>query len=47
MLKTKEGRDKIFQWLTGEIMPIGDTYTKKIFIGNLLHEDCLLMRLKI
>lgn len=45
-VKTKEGRDKIFQWLTGEIMPIGDTYTKKIFIGNLLHEDCLLMRLK-
>lgn len=45
-VKTKEGRDKIFQWLTGEIMPIGDTYTKTIIIGNLLHEDCLLMRLK-
>lgn len=45
-VKTKEGRDKVFQWLVGEIMPIGDTYTKKIIIGNLLHEDCLLMRLK-
>lgn len=45
-VKTKEGRDKIFQWFTGEIMPIGDTYTKTIVIGNLLHEDCLLMRLK-
>jgi len=45
-VKTKEGRDKTFQWLTGEIMPIGDTYTKTIIIGNLLHEDCLLMRLK-
>lgn len=45
-VKTKEGRDKVFQWLTGEIMPIGDTYTKTIIIGNLLHEDCLLMRLR-
>lgn len=45
-VKTKEGRDKIFNWLTGEVMPIGDRYTKTIIIGNLLHEDCLLMRLK-
>jgi len=45
-VKTKEGRDKIFNWLTGEVMPIGDTYTKYIIVGNLLHEDCLLMRLR-
>ena len=44
--KTKESRDKTFQWLNGEILPIGDEATKFIVVGNLLHEDCLLMRLK-
>ena len=44
--KTREGRDKTANWLTGEIMPIGDNDTKIIVVGNLLHEDCLLMRLK-
>lgn len=45
-VKTKEGRDKTFDWITGEIIPAGDRNTKIIFLGNLLHEDCLLMRLK-
>ncbi len=45
-VKFREGRDKTFQWLTGEVMPIGDQNTKIIIVGNLLHEDCLLMRLK-
>jgi len=45
--KTKDSRDKTFKWFTGEILPIGDDYTKFIIVGNLLHEDCLLMRLKI
>lgn len=45
-VKTREGRDKTFQWLTGEVFPIGDKTTKIVIIGNLLHEDCLLMRLK-
>lgn len=45
-IKTRESRDKTFQWLTGEILPIGDISTKFIIVGNLLHEDCLLMRLK-
>lgn len=44
--KTKEGRAKTFRWLTGEVMPIGDQSTKLVIVGNLLHEDCLLMRLK-
>lgn len=46
-VKFREGRDKTFQWLTGEVMPIGDQNTKIIIVGNLLHEDCLLMRLKV
>lgn len=45
-VKTREGRNKTFDWFTGEIIPAGDTYTKRIAIGNLLHEDSLLMRLK-
>lgn len=45
-VKTREGRDKTFQWLTGEVLPIGDQETKLMIIGNLLHEDSLLMRLK-
>lgn len=44
--KTREGRDKTYQWLTGEVIPAGDRTTRLIVIGNLLHEDSLLMRLK-
>lgn len=45
-VKTKEGRDKIHQWISGEVIPAGDKNTKIIFVGNLLHEDSLLMRLR-
>lgn len=45
-VKTREGRDKTFQWLVGEVLPIGDQDTKIVIVGNLLHEDSLLMRLK-
>jgi predicted phage terminase large subunit-like protein len=44
--KTREGRDKTYQWLTGEVIPAGDKKTRLIMIGNLLHEDSILMRLK-
>ena len=45
-VKTKEGRNKVHQWISGEVIPAGDKNTKTIFVGNLLHEDSLLMRLK-
>lgn len=45
-VKTKEGRDKTFQWFSGDVFPIGDQNTKFMIVGNLLHEDSLLMRLK-
>lgn len=45
-VKTKEGRDKIFNWISSEIIPAGDLNTRLVFIGNLLHEDSFLMRLK-
>ena len=44
--RTREGRDKTYQWLTSEVIPAGDRETRLIIIGNLLHEDSLLMRLK-
>ncbi len=45
-VKTIEGRNKVFNWLASEVLPGGDLYTQKIVIGNLLHSDSLLMRLK-
>lgn len=45
-VKTMESRDKTYSWLTGEIIPLGDRNTKIAIVGNLLHEDSLLMRLK-
>lgn len=44
--KTREGRDKTYQWLTSEVVPTGDRGTRLVIVGNLLHEDSLLMRIK-
>lgn len=44
--KNKESRDKAFSWFSGEVIPAGDSDTKIIAVGNKLHEDCLMMRLK-
>lgn len=44
--KTRESREKTYQWLTGEVIPAGDKNTRLVMIGNLLHEDSILMHLK-
>lgn len=44
--KTRDSRNKTYQWLKGEVIPAGDKNTRLIIVGNLLHEDSLLMRLK-
>jgi predicted phage terminase large subunit-like protein len=44
-VKTKESRDNIYRWVTGDVIPLGDKNTRIMIIGNLLHEDSLLMRL--
>ncbi len=44
--KTREGRNKTYQWLTGEVVPAGDRDTRLVIVGNLLHEDSLMMRLR-
>lgn len=45
-VKTKEGRDKTFNWLTSEVVPAGDKRTRIIVVGNLLHEDSVIKRLE-
>ena len=45
-VKTREGRNKTFNWLTGEVIPAGSGNTRLIAVGNMLHEDSLLKRLK-
>lgn len=45
-VKTKESRQKTYDWFTGELLPLGSDSTKFVTVGNLLHEDSLLMRLK-
>lgn len=44
--KTRESRNKTYEWWTGEVIPIGQTDTRFVLVGNLLHEDSLLMRIK-
>lgn len=44
--KTREGRNKTHQWLTSEVIHTGDRNTRLVIVGNLLHEDSLLMRIK-
>ena len=46
IVKTQESRDKMFNWLTGDIMPLGDKHTRLIVIGTKLHNDSIIMRLK-
>lgn len=44
--KTRDGRNKTDEWLSGEVIPAGDKKTKFILVGNLLHEDSIMMRIK-
>ncbi len=45
-VKTLEGRNKTYDWLTSEVIPAGDQSTRLVMIGNLLHEDSVIMRMK-
>jgi len=44
-VKTKESRDKLFDWFTGDLLPAGNENTRLIVVGNNLHNDSLLNRL--
>lgn len=46
-VRTKENRDKTERWLRGEVIPaIDETSGRLIVIGNQLHTDALMARLK-
>lgn len=45
-VKTSAGRDKTYDWYTSELLPIGSPQTRFVLIGNLLHADSLMMRMK-
>ena len=45
-VKTIESRRDTDNWFNSEIKGVGDRDTKFIVVGNLLHEDSLVMRLK-
>ena len=44
--RTYESRTKLFDWFTREVIPLGDIGTRTIIVGNLLHEDALVMKLR-
>ena len=45
-IRTKEQRDKNERWLFDEAIPALKDKAKKVIIGNLLHSDSLMMRIK-
>jgi len=45
-IKTREGRDKTFNWFTGELITMGEIDTKVIILGNFLHQDSVISRLE-
>ena len=45
-VKTKDGREKTWTFINSEVFATSDKNTKKIIIGNLVHEDSVIMRLR-
>jgi|SRR5579872_852626 len=43
--RTKEARDKIYDWFSSEIIPLGTPETRIFILGNFLHEFSLVGRL--
>ncbi|OGK30115.1 hypothetical protein A3D08_00335 [Candidatus Roizmanbacteria bacterium RIFCSPHIGHO2_02_FULL_43_11] len=45
-VRTQEGRDKIYNWFTSDVLPAGDRITDTFIVGNLLHNDSFVARWK-
>jgi len=45
-VKSKEGRDKVFQWFTGEIVPARERGGKIVIVGGILDKNSLISNLK-
>jgi len=46
IVKTADSRKKMFDWLTGDVIPLGDKDPRLIVIGTKLHNDSIIMKLK-
>lgn len=44
-VRTLESRDKIDDWIMGELIPCGEAGTRIFYVGNLLHNDSVMNRL--
>jgi predicted phage terminase large subunit-like protein len=44
--RTQESRDKTYRWFKGELLPAGTRDTRVFVVGNLLHQDSLIVRLQ-
>ncbi|MBN1262840.1 MAG: hypothetical protein JW991_00620 [Candidatus Pacebacteria bacterium] len=45
-IRTKDSRDKTYNFVTSDVIPAGDIETKYLLVGNLLHSDSVVMRFK-
>ncbi|MDR0462711.1 MAG: hypothetical protein LBG64_00620 [Pseudomonadales bacterium] len=45
VVATRESRDKLQEWFSGELMPCGTPSTKYLLLGSVLDDDSFLMRL--
>lgn len=45
-VKTLDSREGTYQWFNNEVTPLGDIGTRIIVVGNMLHEDSLMMKLQ-
>lgn len=43
-VRTNESREKLAKWFAGEVVPLGDTNTKIVLVGNKLHQESLIMK---
>ncbi len=44
--KTSENREKTFDWLVGEAIPLGDENTRIFFLANMLHPQAALLKIE-
>jgi len=45
-VKTIDSREKLFTWFTSEIIPLGDLNTQIYIVGNIIHKDSLISKIK-
>ncbi|HUV81277.1 MAG TPA: hypothetical protein VMW21_02025 [Patescibacteria group bacterium] len=45
-VKTIEGREKVYNWFMGEVLPAGAKQTRLMIVGSLLHGDSFIRRLQ-